>query len=94
MRLIAAKQVAIQEKLPPCSLLVRSPGQLLLGKSSCASRSLAGTCLVGIANKCQPSPKALIGGREGPACERYVHGMGTAERGGDGVASGRLAVRM
>lgn len=26
----------------------------------------------------------------GAACERCAHGMGTAERRGDGVASGRL----
>lgn len=88
MHLIAAKQVAIQGKLLPCSVLVRSLGQLLLGKSSCASRSLAGTCLVGMANEHQPSPKALTGGRA--QVLRVKGGVGTAERGGDGVASGRL----
>lgn len=50
MHLIAAKQVAIQGKRPPCSVPVPSLGQLLLGKSGCACRSLAGTCLVGMAS--------------------------------------------
>lgn len=50
-----------REKCLPA--LVQSLGQLLLGKSSCASRSLAGTCLVGLANEHQSSPKALTGGR-------------------------------
>lgn len=89
MPLIAAKQVAILGELPPCSVLVWSLRQLLLGKSSCSSRSLAGTCLVGMANARQPSLKALAGGR-GAVCGRCMCGVVCADRGADGVASGRL----
>lgn len=92
MRLIAAKQVATQGKQPLCSVLVPSLGQLLLGKSGCACRSLAGTCLVGMANK-QVSYLLKLwrdGEHAVAVCERYMHGVVTTKRGQDMVDSGRL----